>query len=147
MRKERSMELGKKIRLIRNHRNLTQQELGERLNLGDAGGNRVAQYESGFRTPKESRTKEIAKALNVREENFFVKAETPEDIIRLLIWFDWEHGCSGCVPAGMILLFDEFDKVSKYMREWYDCKKKLETGQITQAEYLEWMLQWPATKG
>ena len=93
------MELGKKIKLIRVHRNLTQQELGERLNLGDAGSNRIAQYESGFRTPKESRTKEIAKALNVREENFFVKAETPEDIIRLLIWFDWEHGCGGSVPV------------------------------------------------
>lgn len=46
------MELGKKIKLIRVHRNLTQQELGERLNLGDAGGNRIAQYESGFRTER-----------------------------------------------------------------------------------------------
>ena len=140
------MELGKKIKLIRVHRNLTQLELGERLNLGDAGGNRIAQYESGFRTPKERRAKEIAKALNVREENFFVKAETPEDIIRLLIWFDWEHGCDGSVLVCMILLFDEFEKVSKYLKEWYELKKKLETGQSTQAEYLEWMLQWPTTK-
>ena len=51
------MELGKKIKLIRVHRNLTQQELGERLNLGDGGAaNRIAQYESGFRTPKESQS-------------------------------------------------------------------------------------------
>ena len=27
-----------------------------------------------------------------------------------------------------------------------ELKKKLETGQSTQAEYLEWMLQWPTTK-
>ena len=40
MRRKDNMELGKKIKLIRVHRNLTQQELGERLNLGDAGGNR-----------------------------------------------------------------------------------------------------------
>lgn len=144
MRKEKAMELGKKIRLIRMHRKLTQRELGERLNWGDNGGNRIAQYEMGFRTPKESRIKEIARVLNVRKENFFIRADTPEDIIRLLIWFDWEHRCSGCVPIGMIFLFDEYEKASKYLREWYDRKKKVETGQITQAEYLEWMLQWPS---
>ena len=140
------MELGKKIRLIRMHRKLTQRELGERLNWGDNGGNRIAQYEMGFRTPKESRIEEIAKVLNVREENFCIRADTPEDIIRLLIWFDWEHGCNGCVPIGMILLFDEFERVSKYLREWYDRKKEVETGRITRAEYLEWMLQWPVTE-
>ena len=140
------MKLGEKIKLVRKHRGLTQRELGERLHLDGNAANRIAQYESGFRTPKEDRIQEIARVLNVRKENFFVKAETPEDIIRLLIWFDWEHGCDGSVLVCMILLFDEFEKVSKYLKEWYELKKKLETGQSTQAEYLEWMLQWPTTK-
>ena len=100
------MKLGEKIKLVRKHRGLTQRELGERLHLDGNAANRIAQYESGFRTPKESRTKEIAKALNVREENFFTRAETPEDIIRTLIWYDWEHGCSGSVPIDTILLFE-----------------------------------------
>ena len=99
------MKLGEKIKLVRKHRGLTQRELGERLHLDENAANRIAQYESGFRTPKESRTKEIAKALNVREENFFTRAETPEDIIRTLIWYDWEHGCGGSVPIDTILLF------------------------------------------
>lgn len=60
------MKLGEKIKLVRKHRGLTQRELGERLHLDGNAANRIAQYESGFRTPKESRTKEIAKALNVR---------------------------------------------------------------------------------
>ena len=101
----------------------------------------IAQYESGFRTPKESRTKDIAKALNVREENFFTRAETPEDIIRLMIWYDWEHGCGGSVPIDTILLFDNFEKVEKLLKEWYSQKEKLRTRKITGAEYLEWMLQ------
>lgn len=100
------MKLGEKIKLVRKHRGLTQRELGERLHLDGNAANRIAQYESGFRTPKESRTKDIAKALNVREENFFTRAETPEDIIRLMIWYDWEHGCGGSVPIDTILLFD-----------------------------------------
>ena len=100
----------------------------------------IAQYESGFRTPKESRTKDIAKALNVREENFFTRAETPEDIIRLMIWYDWEHGCGGSVPIDTILLFDNFEEVEKLLKEWYSQKEKLRARTITRAKYLEWML-------
>lgn len=140
-RKEVAMKLGEKIKLVRKHRGLTQRELGERLHLDGNAANRIAQYESGFRTPKESRTKDIAKALNVREENFFTRAETPEDIIRLMIWYDWEHGCGGSVPIDTILLFDNFEKVEKLLKEWYSQKEKLRTRKITGAEYLEWMLQ------
>ena len=140
------MKLGEKIKLVRKHRGLTQRELGERLHLDGNAANRIAQYESGFRTPKESRTKDIAKALNVREENFFTRAETPEDIIRLMIWYDWEHGCGGSVPIDTILLFDNFEEVEKLLKEWYSQKEKLRARTITGAEYLEWMLQWPFSK-
>lgn len=75
------MKLGEKIKLVRKHRGLTQRELGERLHLDGNAANRIAQYESGFRTPKEDRIQEIARVLNVRKENFFTRAETPEDII------------------------------------------------------------------
>ena len=131
------MKLGEKIKLVRKHRGLTQRELGERLHLDGNAANRIAQYESGFRTPKESRTKEIAKALNVREENFFTRAETPEDIIRTLIWYDWEHGCGGSVPIDTILIFDSFEGVEKLLKEWYSQKEKLRTRKITGAKYLE----------
>ena len=137
------MKLGEKIKLVRKHRGLTQRELGERLHLDGNVANRIAQYESGFRTPKEDRIQEIARVLNVRKENFFVKAETPEDIIRLLIWFAWDHGCGWSVPIDTILLFDNFEEVEKLLKEWYSQKKKLRTRTITGAEYLEWMLQWP----
>ena len=71
---------------------------------------------------KESKTPEIARLLNVREENFFTSAETQEDIIRLMIWYDWEHGCGGSVPIDIVLLFDDFDEVGEFMKEW--CKQK-----------------------
>jgi len=79
------MKLGEKIKLVRKHRGLTQRELGERLHLDGNAANRIAQYESGFRTPKEDGIQEIVRVLNVRKENFFTRAETPEDIIRTLI--------------------------------------------------------------
>lgn len=44
------MKIGTKIRLIRQHRHMTQRELGERIGLGASGANRIAQYEIGYRT-------------------------------------------------------------------------------------------------
>ena len=41
------MEVGQKIKLVRLHRGLTQKQLGDLLNLGDGGANRIAQYEIG----------------------------------------------------------------------------------------------------
>lgn len=55
------MEVGQKIKLVRLHRGLTQKQLGDLLNLGDGGANRIAQYEIGYRVPKPSLLKEIAK--------------------------------------------------------------------------------------
>ena len=60
-----AMKLGEKIKPVRIHRGLPQRELGERLRLDGNVANRIAQYESGFRTPKESKNKETANALNV----------------------------------------------------------------------------------
>ena len=56
------MKLGEKIKLVRKQRGMTQRELGERLHLDGNAANRIAQYESGFRTPKEGRIQEIAKS-------------------------------------------------------------------------------------
>ena len=39
---------------------------------------------------KESKTPEIARLLNVREENLLYKTKKrPKDFIRTLIWYDW----------------------------------------------------------
>ena len=57
------MKLGEKIKPVRIHRGLSQRELGDRLRLDGNVANRIAQYESGFRTPKESKNKETANSV------------------------------------------------------------------------------------
>ncbi|MFR7616363.1 MAG: helix-turn-helix domain-containing protein, partial [Faecalibacillus intestinalis] len=48
------MKLGARIRKIRMFRNITQKELGRRLGYGESSADvRIAQYESGQRTPKQ----------------------------------------------------------------------------------------------
>ena len=61
------MKIGEKIKRVRLHRQMKQRELGEMVGFTDGAANRIAQYESGFRVPKEDMVKKIAAALHVRE--------------------------------------------------------------------------------
>lgn len=85
------MTTGEKIKRIRQHRKMTQKELGEAIGLGATGANRIAQYEMGYRVPKGDLLQKIAEALDVKVENFFVSDKSATDIFRLLLWFDFEH--------------------------------------------------------
>lgn len=83
------MKIGAKMRQIRQHRQLTQRELGEKIGLGKNGANRIAQYEMGYRTPKRDQLNKIAHALNVPEEMLFLEAgETMQTLLHNLIWLD-----------------------------------------------------------
>ena len=46
------MQTGKKIRIIRQFRGITQKELAAAIGLGENAGNRITQYEIGYRVPK-----------------------------------------------------------------------------------------------
>ena len=53
-------------------RNITQKELGRRLGYGESSADvRIAQYESGQRTPKQETLIRIAEILEVDVRNFF----------------------------------------------------------------------------
>ena len=169
------MEVGQKIKLVRNHRGLTQKQLGDLLNLGDGGANRIAQYEIGYRVPKASLLKEIAKVLDVKEETFFVSDKFLPDILRTIMWYDFEHrrtfklaettldpsivqtenkttelhgnACTtwGDLVAPATVLWMNAPYANDYMQEWLTRKQELASGAITKSDYLEWLLQWPAS--
>ena len=81
------MRIGAKIRQIRQHRHLTQRELGEKIGLGKSGANRIAQYEMGYRNPKRDQLNKIAHALNVSEKTFSLEAdETLQALLHNLLW-------------------------------------------------------------
>ena len=68
---------------------MKQRELGELVGFTDGAANRIAQYESGFRVPKEDMVKKIAAALNVAE-CALLEPDTGnlEDIMETLFWLD-----------------------------------------------------------
>ncbi len=62
------MAIGERIKHIRNLKNFTQKYLGQLIGFPEKTADiRIAQYESGTRTPKADITKELAKALFVSE--------------------------------------------------------------------------------
>ena len=73
------MNIGEKIKRIRQHRRMTQKELGE---LVDLSANRIAQYEMGYRVPKKPLLNQIAAALRVPRWHFPM-AETTR---RMIFW-------------------------------------------------------------
>lgn len=83
------MKIGEKIKRVRLHRHMKQQELGELVGFTDGAANRIAQYESGFRVPKEDMVKKIAAALNVAE-CALLEPDTGnlEGIMETLFWLD-----------------------------------------------------------
>lgn len=168
------MTVGKKIQLVRKHRKMTQKELGIRIGLGENGANRVAQYEMGYRVPKEDLLEAIAAALDVPVENFLMKDTYLQDVLRTLLWFDWEHPTAfrltitdmedidedmsevrlagnakvlmdGGVYQPATVLWSDGAAMDVSMREWAIRKQELASRQITKDEYLEWLLQWPAS--
>ena len=158
------MEVGQKIKLVRLHRGLTQKQLGDLLNLGDGGANRIAQYEIGYRVPKPSLLKEIAKVLDVKEETFFVSdkyllehrrsfklAEVTLDAsIAPIESKTIELRGNACTTWGdsiapATVLWVNVPLFNDLMKEWLTRKQELASGTITKPEYLEWLLQWPAS--
>ena len=95
------MNIGDKIKLVRRHRGLTQQQLGILIDIKNGAANRIAQYETGYRTPKAEIVEKIAKVLNVREETFYMPNDTIVDLIRTLI----------CTIGSIVCLFKTLEIV------------------------------------
>lgn len=122
------------------------------IDIKNGAANRIAQYETGYRTPKAEIVEKIAKVLNVREETFYMPNDTIVDLIRTLIWYDWEHslpfqdfGDSTQCFLLRIRLSCSHPAVKALLADWQIHRTAFENGRITSSDYLEWMLQWPPT--
>ena len=163
------MNIGEKIKRIRQHRHMTQKELGE---LVDLSANRIAQYEMGYRVPKKPLLNQIAEALRVSPLALSDGGNGPaNDILEQLFWLDEEQpGVIKLVPTergtarynanpDLALHYDDNDSwpprspvamwfddtiLDDFLKDWAAVQKKLYAGEITQAEYFEWKIMWPS---
>lgn len=86
------MSTGENIKRIRNIRGMTQKELGIAIGIGEESASpRMAQYETGNRTPRESMLNKMAAVLEVDPRNISIPTGYREEdmIYRLLALEDY----------------------------------------------------------
>jgi transcriptional regulator with XRE-family HTH domain len=151
------MAVGDRIKRIRNVRGLTQKELGLAIGFDDNTADvRVAQYESGTRTPKEDMLKKIAEVLDVNYRAIYEPTlYAAEDVMYTLFELD-EHYAGTSIyeiednsdphyPEKHMAVCFNARLLDEFVREWLLRKQELAEGKISKEEYFEWKINWPQT--
>ena len=126
--------IGNKIRRIREHRNLSQGELGDKVGLS---ANRIQKYENSYRTPKKDMLDKIAKALQVNPASL-LDNEPTTDMGAMYSLFELEEHYKLEIRVdynGMCIYFDKKSPLIPHLEEWRD--KKIENINDKQS-YNDW---------
>lgn len=147
------MAIGERIRFIRNLRGMTQKYLGIQVGFPEKTADiRMAQYESGSRTPKADLVNELAKVFEVSPKALTVPdIESYDGIMHTLFTLEDLYGIridkldgELCIrlDKGMgvnyITMFEMFSV-------WQEQAEKLKNGEITKEEYDHWRYNYPAS--
>jgi len=140
------MSVGNRIKKIRNMRGMTQKELGIAVGFDEKSADiRIAQYESGTRTPKEKITTKLANVLKVNPKTFDrLNIDNYEGLIHALFILEDIYGIKINSVNGELCLMPDKSKSNIYptlsdiFNIWQQESKKLKNGEITENEYNTW---------
>ena len=140
------MSTGENIKRIRNMRLITQKELGMAVGLGEeSAGPRMAQYETGKRTPRGKMLNKIAGVLEADPRNISIPTGyTEEDMIyRLLVLEDYfpEMKLERNSKTGDVAINLHNKKLNDFLFAWGVIRGKRAKGLISDEEYLNWKYQ------
>ena len=144
------MAIGERIRFIRNLRGMTQKYLGIAIGFDEKTADiRMAQYESGTRTPKEKLVSDLANALEVSPKALDVpEIDTHIGLMHTLFVLEDLYGLKiNSIDGEFCLTLDKtngtylsmFDMFSSWQQE----AEKLKRGEITKEEYDDWRYNYP----
>ncbi len=145
------MATGERIRFIRNLRGMTQKWLGTAVGFDEKAADvRMAQYESGVRTPKENLLNDIAKVLEVAPEALDVpNIESYIGLMHTLFALEDIYGLKIDTIEGEVCLRLDKNRGVSYLTmfdnfyAWQQQAEKLKNGEITKEEYDEWRYNYP----
>src|SRR5574344_1773237 len=124
---------GSRIAFARQFRFMTQDDVSDKLGLtGECKRRTMTRYEKGKRNPKDDRTSEIAKILDINI-NAIKKYDykEPIDLLYTLMWLE------ELIPKYQI----DISKVP-IINEWNIMREKRNKREITYEEYIEWKLTY-----
>lgn len=146
-----AVAIGERIRYIRNLRGMTQKWLGVAIGFDEKTADvRMAQYESGTRTPKEKIVNELSRALDVSQLALTVPdIDSYYGLMHTLFACEDLYGLKINSINGEICLALDKNKDSTYrsmfdmFSTWQQESEKLKSGEITKEEYDTWRYNYP----
>ena len=148
------MAIGDRIRFIRNLRGLTQKMLGLKVGFSERTAYiRMAQYESGKRTPKEDMINKLAYVLEVSPDALTIpEIDSYIGLMHTLFAIEDLHCIKIDKISDEVCIRLDKSNLSKYihmddlLRSWYKEYEKYQNGEITKEEYDHWRYTYPKVK-
>jgi len=145
------MAIGERIHYIRTLRGMTQKYLGQMVGFSEKTADvRMAQYETGARTPKADLTAELARVLDVSPKALDVpEIDSYVGLVHTLFALEDIYGLKIGEIDGEVCLRLDKSKGSTYLqlidmfRSWREQAAKLERGEICKDEYDRWRYKYP----
>ena len=145
------MAIGERIKYIRNLRGMTQKWLGMAVGFSEKTADiRIAQYESGARTPKNKLVYAIAYVLGVSPHALTVpNIDSYVDLTHTLFTIEDLYGIKINKIDGELCLTLDKTYNAKYLSlyntfsAWHKEAEKLHAGEITKEDYDTWRYNYP----
>ena len=145
------MAIGERIRFFRNLRGMTQKYLGQLVGFPEKTADiRMAQYESGSRTPKADLTESLAGALGVSPLALSVPdIDSYLGLMHTLFTLEDRYGLTvETGENGVSLRVDprkgkDAAEVSEMLTAWAEQAEKLRNGDINREDYDKWRYNYP----
>ncbi len=144
------MAIGERIRFIRNLRGMTQKYLGTAVGFPEKTADiRMAQYESGTRTPKEDLIQKLAEILDVSPQALTVPdIESYIGVMHTLFALEDLYGLQiGKLDGEVCIRLDRnsptMNTCFEMLLAWNEEHEKLKNEEITKEEYDAWRYTYP----
>lgn len=144
------MAIGERIRFIRNLRGMTQKYLGMAIGFDVRTADiRMAQYESGTRTPKDTMVHTIAHALEVSPQALTVPdIDTDIGLMHTFFTLEDRYGLKITRIDGKVCLTPDinhpnYHSIFEHLNSWNKEAEKLKSGEITEEDYNTWRYTYP----
>lgn len=145
------MAIGERIRFFRNLRGMTQKYLGIQVGFPEKTADiRMAQYESGSRTPKADLTNDLAKVFGVSTSALTVPdIDSYNGLMHTLFTLEDLYGLKITELDGEVCLHLDKGMGTNYITmfemfsTWKEQAEKLKNGEISKEEYDTWRYNYP----
>ena len=145
------MAIGERIRFFRNMKGITQKYLGMVVGFPERSADvRMAQYETGSRTPKADLTRTLAGFFDISAAALTVPdIDTDIGLMHTLFALEDIRGLTiGEIDGEICLRLDKsrgttYHTMFEMLSAWAEQAKKLEAGEITREDYDRWRYNYP----